>query len=226
MKRILLAAGLLALAGSIGAAEAADLSRPPPAMPTKAPYFVPYYNWTGFYVGVNGGGAWGNSAWSGLIPSSFTTSGGLLGGTVGYNWQFGQFVWGLEGDADWTDMRGTANIAACAGFVCRTRNDWLSTARGRVGYAIDRFMPYVTGGLAVGNIRATNPFGGVDSTNAGWTAGAGVEVAIAGPWTAKVEYLHVDLGNANCGLACGFPVGGNTVSLTSEVVRGGINYRF
>jgi len=88
-------------------------------------------------------------------------------------------------------------------------------------------MPYVTGGLAVGNIRTTGPLvAGIDQTNAGWTVGGGVEFALVANWTAKIEYLYVDLGSANCGAACGFAPGGNTVSLTSNIVRGGINYRF
>jgi outer membrane immunogenic protein len=227
MKRILFATvGLVALAGPIGAAAAADLSQPPPAYPTKAPYLPSYYNWTGLYLGINGGGAWGSSTWSGL-PSTFNTSGGMFGGQVGYNWQFGQFVYGLEGDIDWTDIHGASPIAACAVFACDTKNDFLSTVRGRVGFAADRFMPYVTGGLAIGNIRTNAPLvAGVDQTNAGWTVGGGVEFQVYGPWTAKVEYLFVDLGNANCGVPCGFAPGTNNVSLTSSVVRGGINYRF
>jgi outer membrane immunogenic protein len=225
MKRLLLAsAGVLAIAGLIGAASAADLSRPPP-MVTKAPYFAPYYNWTGFYAGINGGYGWGSSSWSAL-PSSFDVSGGLFGGQLGYNWQFGQFVYGLEGDADWTDLRGSSNVLGCGLTACRTKNDFLSTVRGRVGFAADRWMPYLTGGLAVGNIRTTTPgFAGVDQTNAGWTVGGGVEVALVGNWTAKAEYLYVDLGNVGCGAGCGLAAGSN-VSLTTNIVRGGINYRF
>jgi outer membrane immunogenic protein len=226
MKRFLLAsAGALAMAGSIGVASAADLSRPPPPMATKAPYFAPYYNWTGFYAGINGGYGWGSSNWSAL-PSSFDINGGLFGGQIGYNWQFGQFVYGLEGDADWTDLHGSSNVLVCGLAACRTKNDFLSTVRGRVGYAADRWMPYLTGGLAVGDIRTSTPaFAGVDQTNAGWTIGGGVEAALVGNWTAKAEYLYVDLGNVGCGAACG-PAAGSTVSLTSSIVRGGINYRF
>ncbi len=226
MRHILLAsAGLFALVGSIAATQAADLSRPPPPMVTKAPYYVPVYNWTGLYAGINGGGGFGNSNWSAL-PSSFNTSGGMVGGQIGYNWQFGQFVYGLEADIDWTDIRGTSGFVGCGFGMCRTKNDFLSTERGRLGYAIDRWMPYVTGGLAVGDIRTSSPFfTGIDQDKAGWTIGAGLEFAIVANWTAKVEYLYVDLGNANCSFACGFPAG-NTVSLTSNIVRGGINYRF
>ena len=228
MKRILLAsAGLLALAGSMGTASAADLSRPPPyAPPVKAPYYSPVYNWTGFYAGINGGGDWGSSTWSGL-PSTFNVNGGMVGGQIGYNWQFGQFVYGLEGDGDWANLSGSSTFLGCFG-TCLTKSDFLATARGRVGVAFDRFLPYVTGGLAVGNIRtSTAAITGIDVTNAGWTVGGGVEFAIAGPWTAKVEYLYANLGNTSCDFLCGFVPGtGNTVSLTENIVRAGINYRF
>ncbi len=221
-------AAALALAGVIGTASAADLARrPPPPPPTRAPVVVSSYNWTGAYIGINGGYGFGRSKWDGLPagPASFNVNGGMVGGQLGYNWQFGQFVYGVEGDGDWTDLRGTANFANCS-VGCRTRNDFLSTARGRFGFAADRWLPYVTGGLAVGDIKATVPgFAGVDKTNAGWTAGGGLEFALSGPWTVKAEYLYVDLGKAGCSVACGLPAG-NNVSLTTNVVRGGINYRF
>jgi len=223
-------AAALALAGAVGTASAADLARrPPPPPPTKAPVVVPSYNWTGAYIGINGGYGFGRSKWDGLPagPASFDVKGGMVGGQLGYNWQFGQFVYGVEGDGDWTDLRGTGNLANC-GMGCKTRNDFLSTARGRLGFAADRWLPYVTGGLAVGDIKAAVPgLAGVDKTNAGWTAGGGLEFALSGPWTVKAEYLYVDLGKAGCSVACGFPVGANNnVSLTTNVVRAGINYRF
>jgi outer membrane immunogenic protein len=102
----------------------------------------------------------------------------------------------------------------------------LATARGRLGIAADRWLPYVTGGLAVGDIKATVPgLNGIDKTNAGWTAGGGLEFALSGNWTAKAEYLYVDLGHAGCSVDCGLP-SGNNVGLTTNVVRGGLNYRF
>ena len=86
-------------------------------------------------------------------------------------------------------------------------------------------MPYVTGGGAFGNINAATPgLAGGTSTNVGWTVGAGLEFAIAGHWSAKAEYLYVDLGKFNCGAGCGAPV--DNVSFTTSLVRGGINYRF
>jgi outer membrane immunogenic protein len=229
MKRFLIAAaGLLAFAGSLGQASAADMGRPVYRTPPQPVYVAPVYNWTGFYAGANGGYGWGNTNWSAL-GSNFDTSGGLFGGQLGYNWQFGQFVYGLEGDIDWSDIHGNSFVnafAGCAGNVCTTRNNFLSTARGRVGYALDRWLPYVTGGLAVGNIETTTPFTtGVNQTNAGWTIGAGLEYALAPNWTAKVEYLYVNLGSTSCGGACGFPLG-NNIDFTTNVVRGGVNFHF
>ena len=96
----------------------------------------------------------------------------------------------------------------------------------RLGYAADRFLPYVTGGAAFGNIQASTPgFAGSSTTNLGWTVGAGIEFALAGNWTAKAEYLYVDLGNFNCGLGCG-AAAVNHVSFSDNILRGGFNYRF
>lgn len=226
MKRVLLASvGLMVLAGSAGAADLGP--RYQPIVP-KAPFMSPIYNWTGFYIGINGGGAWGRSNWD-AIPGKFDVSGGLIGGTVGYNWQTGPWVFGLEGDADWANINGSTTAGTCFGLQCKTESNFLATARGRVGYAFDRFLPYFTGGLAVGNIKSTYPgFTTVDDTNAGWTVGGGIEFAFAGNWTAKVEYLHVDLGDVSCtaGTACFVAGTGNTVNLTEEVLRGGVNFRF
>ena len=221
MKRILLAsAGVLAMVGLIGSAHAADLPR---QMVAKAPvYAAPYYNWTGLYVGINGGGAFGRSRWD--SAGGFDTSGGMIGGTVGYNWQFGTWVVGLEGDLDWANIKGTRNTGCLAG--CSTENTWLGTARGRLGYAFDRFMPYITGGAAFGDVQATQPgFAGATNTQVGWTVGAGLEFAIASNWTAKVEYLHYDLGSFNCGVGCNGFVADN-VKFNADAIRGGINFRF
>jgi outer membrane immunogenic protein len=218
MKRVFVMVGVAALLGVIGQANAADMGRPRPA--PMAPVYAPVYSWTGFYLGVNGGGGWGDSTWSNQT-SSFNTSGGMVGGTLGYNWQFGQTVVGIETDLDWANIKGSG---ACA-FGCETRNNWVGTVRGRLGYAWDRFMPYVTGGLAYGNVEANPSFGFIsnDTTNVGWTIGAGVEFALAQNWTAKVEYLHYDLGDFTC-TTCA-PTS-TTVDFKADVVRAGLNYRF
>jgi outer membrane immunogenic protein len=188
-------------------------------MPTKAPVYAPIYNWTGAYIGINGGGGWGRSDVSAPFASGgFNTSGGVVGGTLGYNWQMNQTVFGVEGDVDWSNIRGSS--ACGAGFSCETKNDWLATARGRIGYAFDRFLPYVTGGLAVGDIKSSVAgVGSSTNTKAGWTLGGGLEFALAGPWTAKVEYLYADLGR-------GSSILGSDTKFNTSLVRGGINYRF
>ncbi len=215
MKKLLLASvGLLAL--GVASAAAADIQR---AMPAKAPVYVaPIYNWTGFYVGINGGGGWGHSDFSAPFAGSSNLSGGLVGGTLGYNWQMNQVVFGLETDLDWSNIRGSS--ACGAGFSCETKNNWLGTFRGRIGYAADRFMPYVTGGLAYGGVKGSVAgIGSSSQTKTGWTLGGGVEFAVAGPWTAKLEYLYVDLGNVDSTL-------GSTNNFHTNIVRAGLNYRF
>jgi len=219
MRRLALAC--VGLAATAGIAAAADLPRAAP-YPVKAPVYAPIYNWTGFYIGVNGGGGFGRSTWD--VTGPIDVSGGVVGGTVGYNYQINQMVLGIEGDIDWSGINGT-NSAACA-LGCKTSNSWLSTVRGRVGYAADRFMPFVTGGVAFGNIQASLPgFVGGSTSNTGWTLGGGIEYAFAGPWTVKAEYLYVDLGSFNCGLGCSLATVDN-VSFHTNLLRAGINYRF
>jgi len=155
---------------------------------------------------------------------TFDLSGGVIGGTVGYNWQFGQAVIGAEGDIDWSGIKGTSTVLCLGG--CETRNKWLATARGRLGFAFDRFLPYFTGGLALGDINATPPgLPGGSITNAGWTAGAGLAVGLMSNVSVKAEYLYVDLGNFNCGFNCGLVATGNT-SFNANLFRGGLNVRF
>ena len=213
----------IAVLASATTAVAADLSRPAPQpYYPKAAAFVPPYSWTGFYFGINGGGAFGRSAWD--STGGFDISGGLVGGTVGYNYQFNQIVLGVEGDIDWASIKGTTTAFCPLG--CQTRDSWLGTVRGRLGFAADRFMPYVTAGGAFGDIKASTPgFPGASATNAGWTVGGGLEFALLPNWTAKAEYLYVDLGSFNCGISCGAAAIDN-VSFRTSLIRGGINYRF
>jgi outer membrane immunogenic protein len=220
MKRFLIAGvGLLALAAATQA-SAADLPR---SMPYKAPAYVNAYNWTGFYLGINGGGAFGDSDWNGFGVGN-SPSGGMFGVTAGYNWQGigSPWVFGLEGDIDATDVN---DRFTCGGTTCETKNTWLGTVRGRVGYSFDRYLPYFTGGVAFGNVDArVAGVGSSHDTNAGWTVGAGVEGVIAGNWTAKLEYLYADLGDTTCSAAaCGLAT---NVDLQMNIVRAGLNYRF
>jgi outer membrane immunogenic protein len=222
MKRVVFA--FVVLAATTASSAAADLAHPVPA-----PYYPPQpvavriYDWTGFYIGINGGGGFGSSNWD--STGSRDVSGGVVGGTAGYNFQFSQAVIGVEGDVDWSGINGSSTNACPPG--CQTSNTWLATLRGRLGYAADRFMPYVTGGAAFGNIRASAPGLPVTSNdNTGWTLGAGLEAALAPNWTAKVEYLYVDLGSFNCGLNCGAGLVNDNVSFHTNLLRAGVNYKF
>jgi len=228
MKRLTLAAcgGLVAVAMA-APALAADLPRPA----YKAPiYTAPAFSWSGFYVGLNGGYGWGRSNWTSSAGTTgdFNVKGWVVGGTLGYNLQTGVWVWGVEGDIDYSNIKGSAGTVCTGGATtdCETRNTWLGTARGRVGYAMDRFLPFVTGGLAFGGIKMTPFTGGASATQTklGWTLGAGVEWAFMSSWSAKLEYLYADLGTARCPAAtCGLD---NDVKFRTNLLRVGVNYRF
>ena len=122
----------------------------------------------------------------------------MVGGTLGANFQSGAFVFGVEGDWDYSAINtGTTSSICTFSGNCQTGNNWLATARGRAGYAADRVLLYATAGGAFANVQ-TNFNGTTTShTQSGWTAGAGIEWAFADNWTAKVEYLYVNLGNGS-----------------------------
>jgi len=221
MKKSILASVGSILLSLLSPAFAADM----PIKGVPAPYAAPYYNWTGFYVGINGGYGWGHSNWSvlGFSTGNFNVNGGVVGGTLGYNFQTGAVVWGIEADFDWSNIKGSDAAGFC-GAICQTSNGWLGTARLRLGYAFDRWLPYITGGGAYGNVKATSPIGTSTSNEFGWTAGVGLEWAFLANWTAKFEYLYVDLGNGSCtGTCSAVPI---SVSFKTNLVRAGINYRF
>jgi outer membrane immunogenic protein len=223
MKRFLLTMGAgLMVAAMASPSFAADMPRPV----YKAPIYVAPFSWTGFYVGINGGYGWGKSNWSNAVVSTgdFNIKGPFVGGTVGYNLQTGSWVWGLEGDIDLSYIKGSTT-GVCGAAGCETRNRWLGTGRGRIGYAWDRFLPYITGGVAFGDIKMTNGIGASETkTKLGYTLGGGVEYAFLGAWSAKIEYLYVDLGKATCGAAtCGLDT---DVKFKAHLAKIGVNYRF
>ena len=125
---------------------------------------------------------------------------------------------GVEVDGDYSSLTGSLPTTFCPNGSCSTNSDWLGTVRGRVGYAFDRILLNTTAGGAYGNIQAIA--NGVSNSNSefGWTAGAGIEAALARNWTVKVEYLYVDLANGSCTTACGAPPT-QSVSLTESLVR-------
>lgn len=233
------------------AGPAAD---PAIALPVKAP--AAPWNWSGGYAGINAGYGVGSDPFAqtfltgaplGLLASTFANAnvsptGGLLGGQAGYNWQAGSFVFGLEGDAQWTDQHNTS-----CGLICTTafapnsyttveqKLDWFATARGRLGWAHDGYLLYVTGGAAFGGIEETDAVPTIAAASfrhnlSGWTAGGGIETHISGNWTAKLEYLHMDLGSTTNMFAYqfgGFPFAFSTTSyLRDDIIRAGLNYKF
>jgi iron complex outermembrane recepter protein len=223
---------------ALGNASAPLVAKTPPVAWTKVT--PPIVNWTGIYLGINGGFAFGGSDWTDSVTGgstgSFGTSGFVFGGTAGGNYQVGSLVFGVEADGDWAAVSGFGTVTAtplCEGG-CLTKNTWLSTVRGRAGYAFDRFLVYGTAGAAFGNVRANFSNDPASSaTETGWTVGAGVEVAFAPNWSAKAEYLFVDLADGSCTTDCAIANANGpplipdvAVKFNESIVRGGINYRF
>jgi outer membrane immunogenic protein len=231
----------LALAALLvaGAASATDIFSAAPAYPSAfSP--VPYYNWTGLYVGANGGGGFGNPNWYDMtdgVGGAYSATSGLVGGTIGYNaMTLAPFVFGEEVDLDVSRFRTTISSTPVCAPGCEFRSDWVGTARLRFGVAVDNFLPYVTGGLSFAQL-STNlggiPFGAQSKINMSWTAGVGLEYLLWDRWSAKIEYLYIDSSGITCDIACGqtnFAAAGftqNAVSfnLHESVVRLGLNYR-
>jgi outer membrane immunogenic protein len=252
MMKTTLAAMIAATAMASGSALAADIPRKSvPVAPAFQP--APLFSWTGFYVGVSGGYVFetGKSSLqgspallaTGLTPGSTKTlgEGFMLGGTVGYNQQFGMFVAGLEADLSYVDLGKTVTTTTGALSTTFSQNaTYLGTVRGRLGVAFDRVLVYATGGLAFGDQDASTSLaglgalwaGGKDSTRFGYTLGAGLEYAFTNNWSAKVEYLYYDLGKANytspqiAGAAIPGVFGDTRAESKGNLVRAGLNYRF
>ena len=207
MNRVVLGAMGMALLGFSANAEAADLYAP------RAPYTVNQplnaYSWAGPYIGGNLGYEWGNLSNNPTKPSGF--AGGVQ---AGYNWQTGPWVFGVEGD-----IQGTAADDTFAPW--KFSNPWFGTLRGRAGYAISNVLFYGTGGLAFGELTGQT-FGLSEShTTAGWTLGLGAEVGLAPHWSAKVEYLYVDLSSSQF-----VTVTNASNGYRFGTFRAGVNYHF
>jgi len=203
MKKMILTIAVVTATG--GAATAADLPRGP------APYYPPpssVYNWTGPYAGLNLGYEWGKVTNSNLEP------GGIAGGgQLGYNWQTGQFVLGVE-----TDIQASGADDTFAPY--KFSNPWFGTLRGRAGFAINNVLLYGTFGLAYGELKGEFFSVEEDKTLVGWTGGAGMEVGFARNWSAKVEYLYMDLGSR------AYTITGVNNGLQASYLRLGVNYHF
>jgi outer membrane immunogenic protein len=235
MRKNIILGAVAALVLGPTAALAADL-------PVKAPPPVVIYNWTGFYIGGSGGGSLGGSqhydpAGLMLTEDGFRVQGGLIGGTLGYNWQVASFVFGFEGDASWVGEYGSHiddGISPNADNTLRsfTRENWLATVRGRAGYAVDNLLFYVTGGYAAAGVEAgikdfatSATIVSATSTRSGWTGGGGIEWGFLPNWSAKFEWLFVKYQDKGFITALGDGPRG-AVTLDDNVVRFGINYRF
>lgn len=262
MRPLSITGAIIASMLAVGSAFGADL-------PVKAVIPAPVFNWTGGYVGINLGYSWGRESATGAVTGTSITGttvttltpvplygGGHLdgfigGGQVGYNWQFGNWLVGLEGDLQGTGERKTYDVCTIVGCpvgstVVRAdyRLVWFGTDRARVGFVpSERLLLYGTGGLAYGGFRGeqfmplfVDPlFGTWSRVKAGWTAGAGVEAALGYNWSFKFEYLYFDYGNIGGPTATAQTVAGRTTNnliysftsrFTDNVVRVGFNYRF
>ena len=214
MKKVLLASAcLFALAAP---ASAADLAARPY---TKAPVAVAsVYNWTGFYLGIVGGGAWEDA-------NSPRMQGGFVGGTAGYNWQTGNVVFGIEADGAWADVNASATAL---GITVSSKTEALGTVRGRIGWAVNNVLLYGTGGYAWIDNKISATTAGVTISDSkwhsGWTVGAGVEAFIAPQWSVKGEYLYRSLGGETYFSGLGAPF--NTGTLNFHTVQVGVNYHF
>jgi outer membrane immunogenic protein len=253
MKRVIWAGVTLLLTGA--SAGAADL-------PVKAFYKappVPVWTWDGLYAGINAGYSFGQDTFTEVplgggsgqaLGGRVLPNGAVAGGQLGYNWQLGHIVLGVEGDAQWSGQRDTG----CGGFECtlnfngevgafmlRHQLDWFATARGRAGVTSGGYLIYVTTGAAWAGVRETNQIqidqavdqATVRRTLDGWALGGGIEGHLAGNWTVKLEYLHLDFGPTTTTSHLSGSVGGAGFDTTQTVnsrwadniVRVGLNYR-
>lgn len=253
--RTRLSTGVIAAVGLLTAATAsvaADL--PSKAGRYSAPAAAPIFSWSGFYIGANVGYGFGNLgadtsiAGNLFVPDSTvglgtSVKGFIYGAQLGYNWQTGQYVYGIEADYQIANEKATSN-AVCVGGGCLLTADNkiknFATVRGRLGYTVfDRGLAYLTAGWARVSAASTVSVTAagttttlIDSSSArnGWVAGLGYEQMLWDHWSAKFEYLYMSAGSTNVSLAIPAVLGGGTVTetgkITNSVIRAGINYHF
>jgi outer membrane immunogenic protein len=240
MKKILLVTASLIALGAAAPAVAADLAARPY---TKAPAMIAaVYDWSGFYIGANGG--WGSSrnSWDSVAPflvgpeGSNNANGGTVGGQVGYRWQAGTWVFGLEAQGNWADFKGSnASTLFGPGFVNNSKTNAFGLFTGQVGYAANNFLLYVKGGAAVTsnsyriNTAAGALFGTTsDDTRWGGTIGVGAEYAFAPNWSVGLEYDHLFMQDKtyNFTNGAGVLVGNDRVRQDVDLVTARLNYKF
>jgi outer membrane immunogenic protein len=232
-KLLLSATGALAVAGTVLAADLPTREAPPPYAPP------PVFSWTGFYLGAQLGYAWGTDSYTATSPffgtfanNSFTPNGVVGGAHIGYNYQVGQFVLGIEGDVDGTSYSGSRS----GGFATTGSSIPVQgSIRGRVGVTLDRALLYITGGVAFAGVDTTyQSFVGYDSfsrTQTGWTIGGGIEYGLTNNWSVRAEYRYADYGSfRDYPVSSAAPVYGLGTNVqhneTQHAVRAGITYKF
>jgi outer membrane immunogenic protein len=241
MKKLLLA-GLAVTVLFGGSASAADLARPIPQVYAPPPPVVAYFTWTGCYVGGNVGGIWARSDWNDTIVGDFgtnTTSGVLGGAQAGCNYQVGGWVFGIQGDYDWSNANSTTGNVIFPALSDKSQVKSLASVTGRVGYAWDRFLGYVKAGGAWEQSNYSVIVGAAtvvtaSATNTGWTVGVGGEYAFLNWLTGFIEYDYYGFSNSNSNvLVCtpavcgGFAAFGNVgVKNNVNVVKVGLNFKF
>src|SRR5580700_10783044 len=247
MKKLYLGGIGLALLGMAGSASAADMAvkaPPPPPLPV-------IYNWSGFYIGANGGGGWSDKCWNvtsfrGPVASfregCHDASGGVVGGQIGYRWQSAAWVFGLEAQGDWADLTASNTSLFIPAWTNNSKVDAFGLFTGQVGYAWNNVLWYVKGGAAVtgdqyrGTVTATGAlFDSANQTRWGGVVGTGLEVGFAPNWSVAVEYDHLFMGTqsvttTSAGVLAGIPAGAvfRTDSIRQDVdlVTARINYHF
>jgi outer membrane immunogenic protein len=226
-------AAAAAMTLSAPVAMAADIPAPAYKAPVMAP---PPFSWTGFYLGVNAGYGWADAAIDagalGVVTVDSNLNGFVGGGQIGYNWQIGNFVLGLEADIQGTTIgRSDTFFVGAPGVAVTVDRDlnWFATVRGRAGLAFDRVMIYATGGWAYVDYGVDVTVAGLvgasaGSSKSGWTVGGGLEWAFLPNWSVKFEYLYVEIDDVSI-----FPfalVAPINVEGQLNVIRAGVNYRF
>jgi outer membrane immunogenic protein len=232
MNRLTILAVATLAVGAAAPAVAADLPARAPAPYTKAPAIVQAaYDWSGFYIGINGGGATGNVDWNADgfgDEGSHHPSGGTVGGQVGYRWQMSSWVFGLEAQGNWADFKGSNLSQQFGGQLNQTKIDSFGLFTGQIGYAWDRTLVYVKGGAAVTDNKYTAFFGPfVDSTNEtrwGATVGVGVEYAFAPSWSVGFEYDHLFMGNNDVNSSFGLIA--DHIKEDVDLFTARVNYKF
>jgi outer membrane immunogenic protein len=237
MKKLSIVIASLAALVSVPA-NAADMAVKARPVPVVAP--APY-NWTGFYIGFASGGSLADVSWRdglGAFPGNpdHVIGGGLVGGTIGFNYQVASWVWGIEADWSYADINGSANCGLATLFRCHTEIESFGTIRGRLGYAVGPMLFYATGGGAWGDIEHQIRFlpTGVtlrqDDTPWGWTAGVGFEYApFKSNLTWKIEWLYYEFERERFfGAPAGTLFAGSDadIKVQGHLIRTGLNYRF